>query len=738
MGKKVKKRLDSYGQNVLRSNINNRGYMSKLKHFNPMALREKYSSNNTNYSGFWMGDLDSRKTSIFDDDEVEVKRGVDHIALASYRRAISNFVSIVTGDSSIPVRFQTNNDSYTDGKVVTIGSKLDDKNFDSTVGLALHEGSHIKLSDFVLLKNLEFEIRHDVYELGKGAGYSRYDVMGHVKNMLNYVEDRRIDYYVFTTSPGYKGYYTSMYDKYFHSKVIDKAVLSDEHTSISWDSYLFRILNFTNKNRRLDVLPKLDKIYNLIFKDMGGIKSMQSTSEALEVAQEVVYTIYKLLPDAVSDDKTGEVKPASEISDGDKMSNGGSVSDSKVDEIKKLIENGEMKSGSGGEVVELTDNQKKQLANAIEKQKKFINGESPKTGKLSKKDEGIVKSMEEAGVELKNVGDGLTKEQYDYESGSYKPVAVKGVKCIYVNKLTDGMFDDYVFPALMSTNFRDRNRTDLRDYYLRVMEHNKVPINEGIALGKKLGRKLQVRGESRDTKWTRLDSGKIDKRLISELGFGNQRVFNTTFVEKFSDAFLHISVDASGSMSGDKWDKTMTSVVAICQAASMIQNVDVVVSFRTTHEAARGTRGNSNYMPLIAVGYDSRVDKMSKIKRHFAFIRPGGTTPEGLCFEAILKDIIPTSNDRDSYFLNFSDGMPMFSGGGVDYYYGDALNHTKKMVNKIRGMGVNVLSYFIGDTYDRDRYVQDFKTMYGKDASFINVTNVMEVAKTMNKMFLTK
>ena len=53
-------------------------------------------------------------------------------------------------------------------------------------------------------------------------------------------------------------------------------------------------------------------------------------------------------------------------------------------------------------------------------------------------------------------------------------------------------------------------------------------------------------------------------------------------------------------------------------------------------------------------------------------------------------------------------------------------------------MGVNVLSYFIGDTYDRDRYVQDFKTMYGKDASFINVTNVMEVAKTMNKMFLTK
>ena len=42
-------------------------------------------------------------------------------------------------------------------------------------------------------------------------------------------------------------------------------------------------------------------------------------------------------------------------------------------------------------------------------------------------------------------------------------------------------------------------------------------IEDGIRLGTVLGRKLQVRGESRETKWTRLDSGRIDKRLISEL-----------------------------------------------------------------------------------------------------------------------------------------------------------------------------------------------------------------------------
>ena len=99
-----------------------------------------------------------------------------------------------------------------------------------------------------------------------------------------------------------------------------------------------------------------------------------------------------------------------------------------------------------------------------------------------------------------------------------------------------------------------------------------------------------------------LDSGRIDKRLIAELGFGNSKVFSTTFVEQYNDAILHISVDASGSMGGDKWTNTMTAVVAICKAASMISGLDVVVSFRTTHYAS-----GRNGQPLVAIGFDSQV-----------------------------------------------------------------------------------------------------------------------------------
>jgi hypothetical protein len=60
------------------------------------------------------------------------------------------------------------------------------------------------------------------------------------------------------------------------------------------------------------------------------------------------------------------------------------------------------------------------------------------------------------------------------------------------------------------------------------------------------------------------------------------------------------------------------------------------------------------------------------------------------------------------------------------------------MVKEIKSRGVRVLSYFIGDSYDRERSTKTFTKMYGSDAEFIDVTSVLPVAKTMNKKFLQK
>ena len=710
---------------------------STFKHFNPMALREKYSVNSVkkrnNYSSFWMdSDWDTRNTSIFDDDEeVNTKPKTDLVALAGYRRAISNFVTIVTGESDIKVTFNSNDDSYTDGKTVVIGSKLDDKLFDPSVGLALHEGSHIKLSDFNFLKNLENNIPAEYFERALKKGYSsRYEVMSQIKNLLNYVEDRRIDNYVFSTSPGYKGYYHSMYDKYFYSKIVDKALTSTEYTDENMESYMFRIINLTNKNTNLNALNGLRKIWKEL--DIKNISYLNTTEEAFEVALKMYGVILDNLKDGIeeTDEDTGEVttKPNDDSNDSGESVDGGSgdskeLSDEEFDRLKKAMESGDVKQGhSNGSEIELTPNQKRQLENAIKKQKKFMDGDIQKK-RVTKKESKELKTIEESGMTYETVGKDLGWDK-------------KGVKCLVVRKLTKALIEesgDYdsglsvLSPHKYSRYYYGSNSTDTGF------------VEDGIRLGTVLGRKLQVRGESRETKWTRLDSGKIDKRLISELGFGNERVFNTSFIESYSDAFLHISVDASGSMSGRKWDNTMTSVVAITKAASMIQNVDVVVSIRSTQNV--GGRGrSSNTVPLILIAYDSRVDKFNKVKNLFAHMKVSGTTPEGLTFEAIMDEIVPTTKDRDSYFLNFSDGMPMFSTDGMSYYQSDALNHTKKMVNEMRTRGIKVLSYFIGDSddYGREDTMRDFKIMYGKDAQFVDVTSVTSISKTMNKKFLEK
>jgi len=143
---------------------------------------------------------------------------------------------------------------------------------------------------------------------------------------------------------------------------------------------------------------------------------------------------------------------------------------------------------------------------------------------------------------------------------------------------------------------------------------------------------------------------------------------------------------------------------------------------------------------MILVAYDSRVDKLIKVKNLFTSLGVDGTTPEGLCFEAIEKDLIPGNSNQDSYFINFSDGQPWYSNSEIEYSGDRAEKHTKKMCDGMRAKGISVLSYFISSyDLDDDSYdVKAFKRMYGKDAEFVNATNMMAVAKSMNKKFLDK
>ena len=678
-------------------------------------------------STFWDTNSNDVDVDEFLGLDTEVKKGKDLVALAGYKRAISNFVNIVT-EKSIPVVFNSNDQSYTDGKKVVIGSNIDDKKFDVAVGLALHEASHIKLSDFNILRHLETSIPAELYVLAEGVGVTKWDVIDTVKNILNYIEDRRIDSFIFRTSPGYKGYYHSMYEKYFYSKNVDKGLLSSEFRTECIESYMFRIINLHNKNRQLGSLKGLKEINSII--DLPSIMKglvVVDTSMCFNMACEVMNVILLSIDPIQTTDDSQESQDGSESSEnGDSEEGNGSGGSETIsdEELQDMIDSGSLETpeenldnDDGSKSVELSQRQKDMLRKAFGKQEKFLDGDVQKT-KLNKKESSDIKSIEESGATYENVGSDIPKYRWDSSSVG------KGTKCLVVKKLTQNLIDSDQFYC--ATSYNQRSYSEASRY-----SDNYNFVSEGLRLGTMLGRKLQVRGEESHLKFSRQDSGKIDKRLIAELGFGNSNVFSHTLTERFNKAYLHISVDASGSMSGTPWNKAMTSAVAMIKACDMAGNIDVVVSIRTTH-------GHSGHgVPAIMVCYDSRTDKLSKVRNLFGALDVSGVTPEGLCFEAIQKDLIPGNSNQDSYFVNYSDGQPYYGNSDINYSGRDAEGHTRKQCDKMRQMGISILSYFISD-YDSGSRNESFTNMYGKDAEFISPTNMMAVAKTMNKKFLTK
>ena len=347
---------------------------------------------------------------------------------------------------------------------------------------------------------------------------------------------------------------------------------------------------------------------------------------------------------------------------------------------------------------ELSDSMKKSIERIFEKEKELLDGKTQKT-KMTKSDKKIVEAMGSSNSELVEVGGG----------------SLGKVKTVVIPELTQQLIDSKAFSFLSSYSWRSENK-----------EKN---IADGLRLGTVLGKKLKVRGEERDLIFTRQNSGKINKRLIAELGFDNSNVFSQVFKEKYNKANLHISIDASGSMSGNKLDKSITSAVAMVKAADMAGNVNVVVSFRWTKDDR----------PVIIICYDSRKDKLTKITKLWKYINASGTTPESLCYEALMKKWLGGVRGEDNYFINYSDGEPWFNGDGINYSGIEAQNHTKKMVKIMKNNGLKISSYFISDgDYERDRSKGSFTKIYGKDANFVDPTNMMEVARTMNSKFLEK
>ena len=673
-------------------------------------------------SQFWMNQNPYDVLADYDQRFTDPKKNSHFLyKLASHRRAIGNFVRILSG-KNIPVVFRTDDKSYTDNKHVVIGSNIiKPKDFDVAVGVALHEASHILLTDFVMFKGmteLDYAIKtrlkkgEDINYMFQKAEARGFSLRLAFKDLVNIIEDRRIDSYVYRSAPGYREYYLSMYDKYFNSELIDKGMQSAEKTGEDYDSYLFRIINLHSDYSNPNALKHLKRISDLI--DLPNIDRYKNTGQVADTAMEIIRILLEVIPEAEqqsdqqkqqqqksNDQEPGQDGSGSASGESDDSSDGSDASDGdEGDSDSSDSKSGNDKSFKPSK--KLTKKEKKQLEKLFDEQRKFIEGDKNSNveqnkDSLSDTDASTLAGIEESETNMVSVG--------DYKLGK--------TECIVVRNFTKALITNSISP--IATRSPNSSNVEL--------------IEKGFRLGKQLVNKIKTRSEERETVYNRQKNGRIDRRMLSSLGYGYESVFYNTEVDKYKKANVHISLDLSYSMDGQRFDRALVNAVAMAVAFDQIPNIDIQISFRSVMST-----GSYDSVPYVLIGYDSRKDKISKIKTMFPHLHCNGTTPEGLCFQAIQNEIVASAKGIDSYFVNISDGEPWYTNTKIDYSGENAAKHTKGEVDKMRGKGINLLSYYVGS----DGNKRIFTTCYGKDASFIDVENMSLVAKTVNGLLMKK
>jgi hypothetical protein len=738
------------------------------------TLNTRTGAKKTSYSSYWMDfddtffDVDTRATGATDTEPSADAMTTERIMrLSAVRRSIANFVRILTNDDTVRVKFSSGNQSYTDGKTVVIAAEDDPEKFDVMVGLALHEGAHCLLSDFGFLQNAlssdharwiqtyqilkkelretmpvtedQFELRNPIRAYQKMLGM-----------LMNIIEDRRIDSFVYKNASGYRPYYDAMYTKYFFNKDVEKNMMGNPDWRVaSVENYMNWLINIFSPKFDRNALPGLSAMVDAI--DLANIRRFDEPRMPVNFerwddmngrggrAEDSFATVWPELYNSMSSNKYFKDystmpllwRTANDIlhmilqyvakSEVDKMGEAGKQGDPiEIDMDGVMIqlspdglENLDM---GGVSVVVNTKYNPARGKSSMEKIKKALSGKTTKRKLRNKQEQDEIDHLESASASIAEVGDKI----------------VGKFPCLVTRKLNKSIMLSDWFPFARKT----WNNAD-RPAELSADPESLNSVAKGVRMGQVLVHRLQVRNDPVVTHFTRQDSGNIDRRLLAQLGMNIEQVFKRTTVENYKPVLLHLSLDASGSMSGEKWDRVLSVATALAYVASKIQSIEVVITIR----------GDTHDMPIVSVVYDSRVDNFQKVRSLFPALTTRGSTPEGLCFQATLDLITENAHTYDLYFINFSDGEPGTSVRKKNLwnsYGGDtAYEHTRRQVQTLREAGVKVLSYFIGyessSGYGNQTYGKKaFRKMYGEDSVFVNVSSVTDVLRTLNKLLLKK
>ena len=667
-------------------------------------LNERLQKIRASHSAFWVGE-NELESLIYSYEE----GSIDHIErLRKIQNAIKNFVKIVTG-REIPVSFSSGQQSYTDGQHVVLSADIDATKLDAMVGAALHESAHCLLSNesFAFLPEMirrfnQLILGTDIPTEGKRLGLSDNTWRDHVKIVMNVLEDRRIDLWMYENAPGYRPYYDSMYAEYWNSEKIDAALTNPKFHVPTVSNYLMFVINMTNPNWS-PCMPGLKEIRTIANLTKVGLEARGDSDKGFKLWKFAgghgVYNAYpnlsrfpKLFADAV---KIVELIYKNSI-----------VTDTESDstesqEFEMGGQTSDLPNLDGGTLAPAQE----EIDDAIDKQIKFLNHDTDKA-QLSDAMASTMNQLEQTKATISEITG-------DFLGG------VKARVIIYRN-INRHTIAHPTFPFKYG--------------YLAGLMRNDLmmdALRNGKRMGAILAHRIQITQDESVLVMHRQRRGRLDKRRIASLGMNLNDIFSHSILEKHPKSNLWMDIDFSGSMEGEKIKKAMTVAIAIAYAASKLRSLNVTIAARdSSHNTAN-----------IAILYDSRKHKFAHLTEIVPFLGVGGGTPESLCFEAVKNEILKQYGDERKFFINLSDGEPAhsFVYGGRTYSYAgeEAYRHCRQLMREFKSSGIKVLSYHIDYNTTGINYESSaFKQMYGPDARFIDSGRIEQITSTINKLLM--
>lgn len=656
-----------------------------------------------------------------------------NLKLLAYKRSISNFVKLLTKKDGYKVMFSSGQQSYTNGNIVVISSKLSENNFDVTVGLALHEASHLLLTDFSIFSRFS-NIAAD--ELGYRYLTLSQSDNGYIKDLFNIVEDRYIDSFVYNTAPGYRGYYNALYNFYFRKKTLTEWLKKPAQRVENYINYRNQLLNITNTEFDINCLKAMPEIVKLL--DIANIERLTTTDDRMILALRIYNIIDKAVQAAAANNPAPTPKPNPSKEEGteegaEKGTEYESSDSEEVAEEESFNDKPEPKDTNSPEAHDpdldsaslpspdlqtesKEEESEEDWSETADARRILSDIDDFLNGKINKPDPAGVKLNEK--IEALDVSD-ATEHMVSFGSQQVKTLLVKNL-----NRVAG---ESNIYPIL---NIPTNKESNAFHWSQRSAETLRERISEGIILGTQLAQRMMVRNENRSLVINRLNNGKIFNRHVAMLGADVENIFFKTKTDTYKPSTIHINIDASGSMDGYRFEQAIVTATAIAKACTYLRGVNCVIAFRSEVDG----------YPATLVGYNSKKDHFSKIPDIFPYLRCNSSTPEGLCYSAYEKFIKAIDKeDTDVYLINLSDGEPAWSKGSIHYYNSRAVEHSNAAWKKILSLGITGLSYFIteGKPNENNSSYRNFKGIYGKEAKYIEPGNLVQLASTINEMLMS-